>query len=184
MNDLSKIILIFLCCLSGCGLNDVRQVVTFEDKFAIDLPVTLTKLKKDVVPDASLVYGNTFTDFYTFVIEDFIPTPEDIEQGQTMQTNLEEISLEDYLASYKEAFKIKKEKLITIGEFPAYYIEEKINENNTEMFLAKALLKGQKGFYQITTIVPLSKKEKYKLIMQEIIYSFREYNESIGQFEN
>lgn len=183
MKYLSKIILIFSgLFFLGCGLSNAKQTITFEDKFALDLPAFFVKLSDDFVPEASLCYGNSLTDFYALVIEDFIPTEEEIEQGETMEANLEEISLEDYLDSYKFTTDSRREKdfsgeekLITIGEFPAYYIEGKIiPEDGTELFFVRALVKGKKGFYQIITCSLFSKKEKYKPAMQEIVYSFRE----------
>lgn len=184
MKYFSRIIIFsWFLLLMGCRVSDAKQVVTLKGKFELKLPANFKKLT-DLNNEASLQYGNSFTEFYTIVIEEsnaelFGLASEEMKQGETVETFFETISLEHYKAGFQESLphlqlSQKDYMPTTIGGFPAYHIEKEVITEDVKFFFSIGFLKGKRAFYQVATWTLASQKEKHRQAMNDIIHSFKE----------
>lgn len=187
MKFLSTLFIVITFGFVSCK-NKATQVVKIEDKYEITLPLTLSK-QSDLNPEASLQYGNLFSELYTVVIDEnsneFFQYLEEENASEDVETQavelFESVSLEDFFDACSQnwleaGMQINPEnfKKTQINNFPAYYIEIQAVVEGIDIHYNIGVLKGKKAFYQIYTWTLADRKDQHQQAMQNIIYSFKE----------
>lgn len=179
------IIVAFL--LVACGGNS-NQIINIDDKYEIQVPSSLGK-RDDLNDEASLQYGNPFSELYTVVIDEtskelvqFLQTDDNTENDTIdEQVLFDMISVEDYFDSCTEnwaehGMQVNPNQFskTTINNFPAYLVKTDAVVEGIDIHYNIAVLKGKKAFYQIYVWTLVDRKSKHEQTMKDIINSFKE----------
>lgn len=174
------ILLMFIAStIVGCAQKQETQMVTYNDEYAVELPVYLKKVN-DLNKDASLQYMNTVKGLHAMVIDE----PKESFLNMIVDENLQENYSQD-LDSYSKVllkrindnFHIIERPIvedISINGLNAKYFSFVITITGNDFYYEIAVVEGEKKYYQLYTWVPLNFKSKEMDSMRDIIESFTE----------
>lgn len=183
--------ILFLSCLDGSKRNDTNTISNKKDaisdvemqtvtasNYSISIP-SFMKKTNDLNDDASLQYENMIKEVYVVIIDEF---------QNEIHNEIEEYGLlPDYeknfqgytklkLDQFDESYQISNKLIVkdTINLLPAVIYEVTVSVENTNVYMNYALVKGKTKYYQIMTWTLADRKYKYKNILKDIVYSFKE----------
>lgn len=175
LQKISVVVLIFL--LISCGIDTTLKTIKVEDKYQIDIPVTFIE-QKELNKEASFLYGNPFSELYTIVFDESYT---DMVDEELTLEDLYEVSvwelLDTYIENWEEmGLQVTYEdcKDMEINNLPAIFVEKKAVIDNTDILYNIAIIKGEKGIYEVYTWTTPSRKEKHQKTMNDILNSFKE----------
>lgn len=171
--------LFIISMLGSCKESDEMNTITVQNTYSIDIPVYLEKAT-GLNEDASLQYKNELKEFYVLVINE----EKDEVHNVIIENSLEEIydlSLDGYTNLIYDGFTENVENIKQTD-----FHKEKLNNcqaqlfnvegtiDNIDIFFSFAFIEGKEQYYQIMIWTLLSKKDKYKAKMAQMISSFKE----------
>lgn len=175
-----NILFLTILLLTSCQSGDTEKLVKIGNKYSISLPSFLVPASTTLNEDASLQYLHTWKEFYVIVIDE----SKSEMQKALLDNNLTDIytnDIEGYssliLDNFEQVISIshKSEIVATqINNMPARLITIKGRAEGIDAFYSLAFIQGKERYYQIMAWTLSNKEYKYKDMMKNIMYSFKE----------
>jgi len=175
-----------LLLFAGCDKSVPTQKVVIEDRYSIEIPSFLTKTM-GLNDEASMQYKSDSLNFFVIIIDE---KKEDV-YSAFRENNMTEKYSSDFngycnliFNSNSESIESAKKSAITasqINKMPAKKMSVEGKFNGIGEFVYIGLIEGKDSFYQIMTWVHLEQKDEYKKVMDKMMDSFVEIENSPAQ---
>jgi len=165
--------------LPSCAPEYEDQLIVVNDLYSISIPGFM-KETDELHEEASLQYGNDLKHFYVAVLDE---TKSEIYEvyGDSISLDTMQYSFDDLKELIQVTFTSNFEKIETheivdtiINEMSAKILSFSGNVQGFNAFFTIGVYESLDRFYQVMVWTSGRNREKYKLLMKDIHYSFKE----------